>query len=138
MNVQFHHNPGSVGLRSFCADPQNNTDLLGGFPLGNELEHLPLSEAQRLWRQLGFAQIGLNDRLRNSGSQIQLPSRDLLNRLDQLLSRLGFQDVPFNSSAQSFEHVMIFGMHGQKDDFRFASGLQDGSSRINAIQGGHG
>src|SRR6266849_4663796 len=72
MNVQFRHNPGSVGLCGFCADPQHNTDLLGGFPLSNELEHLPLSTAQRLWRQLGFGQIGLNDRLRDSGSQIQL------------------------------------------------------------------
>jgi hypothetical protein len=34
--------------------------------------------------------------------------------------------------------MMVFGMHGQKDDFRFGRGLQDNSSRINAIQQGHG
>jgi hypothetical protein len=63
MNVEFRHDPGSMGIRGFCTNPQNYTHLFGGFPLGNELEYLPLSTAQRLWRHVGFGQIGLNDRL---------------------------------------------------------------------------
>src|SRR5205823_6443142 len=62
MNVEFRHNPGSMGLRGFCADTQNHTNLFCSFPFGNELEYLTLSTTQRLGRHVGFGQIGLDDR----------------------------------------------------------------------------
>jgi len=41
MNVQFLHDPGSVGLCGLHADPQDDGHLLGRLALGNELENLP-------------------------------------------------------------------------------------------------
>ena len=70
--VQFRHNSGSVGLRGFCADPQNTYLSLVVFPSATSWS-TSASTAQWLWRYLGFSQVGLNDRFRHSGSQVQLP-----------------------------------------------------------------
>ena len=70
-------------LGGFDADPQKAGGFLGGLAFGDELKELSLSRAERFWREFRLCQIRLSDRFGGVGSQVELSSRDLLDRLDQ-------------------------------------------------------
>src|SRR5215218_2951859 len=143
MQVQLVHHPLAVGVHRLRAEHQPVGDLLGGVPLGGELQHLalPLGEglvAVDFLPGPDLAQILFEQHLLGRRVQEDLATVHGANRLQQVGVGLALADVTRSARLHDRQQVLLLGVHRQDQDAGAGLELADALRRFEAAHAGHG
>jgi hypothetical protein len=138
VDIQLLHESRAVRFSCFHADTEQRCNVFRRFPFCNQLEHLPLSCRQWVSRPLRFGAIRFHYCPRDARTQIDQPTRNLLDRLNQVVGRLTLENVTFDPSFQSVEDVLVFIMLGQENGFGLRVVAVQFTRRVEAIHCRHG
>ena len=130
MDIQFLHDPDTVGFRRFRTDAHCASTLFGGFAFRNQLQNLLFSWAQGIRRNFGIVLVSLDDRIADRWAQLSSPARGFANYPNQILRRVRFHHETIGSAKISSVLVAVRNL---------ASVIRraiPGGARCNFVEGG--
>src|SRR5262245_3884501 len=135
------HQARAVGLDGLDAHLENMGDLLGGSPLGNQLENLALATGKALERLgflgLAFAEKPLDHLPGDPWRKVGLTPHDRLQRERELGDRGPLEQVAGDAGPQGLSHVARIGMHREDQDASARGILAEPSGDLDAAEAGH-
>src|SRR6266566_3980088 len=115
VDLELPHDAGPVRLGRLGADAQSLSDLLGRLAFRDELKDLAFTLRQRIFRQRLASEVGVYDDARDCRGEIDLATADLLDRPHEMRGGLRLENISLEPRVQGCEHVLVLGVHGQRN-----------------------
>ena len=138
LEVELLHDPRAMRLGGLDVETEEGRDFSGFLTLGEKLEDLPLTRAQRAIVRVPALQIGLDDHTGEPWMEVGPSGHHRVDRLDQFPSFIRLEHAPPETRPQPFEVMPFVRVHGEQDHPGKRCDLTDLTRRVDPVQKRHG